>query len=99
MGAPNFLSDFAPHPLSVILYDSKTSTPESLAKTLQKITANDTLYEEHMAWRKLTLSNLSPGFQRMVEYGRLPNPECRLCQKVAKMRFTKELKNKTNYLH
>ena len=44
-----------------------------------------------MAWRNKTLSELSPGFQRMVAYGRLPNPECRLCQKVAELRFAKEM--------
>ena len=31
MGAPNFLTDFAPDPKSVIIYDPATMTPESLA--------------------------------------------------------------------
>jgi hypothetical protein len=96
MGAPNFMEDFAPHPLSVIFYNPESSTPESLAETLKKLAANDTLYEEHMAWRKMTLSSLSPGFQRMVEYGRrTPNPECKLCQKVAEMRYGKEIESRT----
>jgi hypothetical protein len=30
-GAPNFIEDFAPHPLSVIVYNSSTMTPKSLA--------------------------------------------------------------------
>ncbi len=60
------------------------------------MSTNDTAYEEHMAWRSLTLSQLSPGFQRMVEYGRLPNPECRLCHKVAEKRFFKELEELKN---
>ncbi len=90
MGAPNFEKDFMPHPKAAILYDPNTMTPESLAERLKVLAANDTLYEEHMAWRGMKLRDLSPGFQRQVEYGRRHNPECRLCIKVAEFRHRME---------
>ncbi|GAX81287.1 hypothetical protein CEUSTIGMA_g8719.t1 [Chlamydomonas eustigma] len=94
MGAPNFEKDFLPHPKAVILYKPESMNPKMLAEKLHQIANNDTLYEEHMAWRKMQLHELLPGFQRVVAFGRRPNPECRLCMKVAELRYLKE-KNAT----
>jgi hypothetical protein len=90
MGAPNILTDFMPDPKAIILYDPKTMTPRTLAETLKEIAANDTLYDEHMAWRKKKLADLSPGFQRLVELSKLQGPECQLCIKVALRRYSME---------
>ena len=68
MGAPNIIEDFMPDPKAIIVYDPDTMTPKSLAERLEIIAANDTLYDEHMAWRGKKLSDLSPGFQ--VCFGR-----------------------------
>ncbi len=99
MGAPNFEKDFMPHPKAAIVYDPDTMTPKSLAERLKVLAANDTLYEEHMAWRRMKLRDLSPGFQRQVELSRLPNAECRLCIKVAELRYQREIgiATKTNF--
>ena len=90
MGAPNILTDFMPDPKAIIMYDPKSMTPKGLAEILQRLAANDTLYDEHMSWRSKTLSELSPGFQRLVEMTKLPGPECQLCQKVAQKRYSME---------
>ena len=90
MGAPNILTDFMPDPKAIILYDPKTMTPQILADKLKKLAANDTLYDEHMAWRQKKLTELSPAFQRLVEMSKLQGPECQLCIKVAIKRYSME---------
>jgi hypothetical protein len=90
MGAPNIIQDYVPDPKAIILFEPGVMTGKSLAEKLKQLEANDALYEEHMAWRKKNLSELSPGFQRLMELTKLPGPECQLCQVVAKKRFDME---------
>ncbi|GAX81288.1 hypothetical protein CEUSTIGMA_g8720.t1 [Chlamydomonas eustigma] len=90
MGAPNFELDFMPHPKAAIIYNPETMTPQQLAERLKKLSEDDALYEEHMKWRGLQLSDLSPGFQRLVNLSRGPNAACKLCMKVAQLRYDKE---------
>lgn len=63
---------------------------QSLAGQLKYLASNDTAYDEHMAWRSKKLSELSPGFQRLVELTKLDGPECQLCQRIAKKRYELE---------
>jgi hypothetical protein len=57
---------------------------------LKQLSENDALYEEHMKWRGLQLSELSLGFQRLVNLSRGPNAACKLCIKVAQLRYDME---------
>jgi hypothetical protein len=90
MGAPNFEMDFMPHPQAAIIYNPETMSPKQLADHLKQLSENDALYEEHMKWRGLQLSELSLGFQRLVNLSRGPNAACKLCIKVAQLRYDME---------
>lgn len=91
-GAPNIIEDFLPSPNSAIVYDPKKGwTPEKLAEELKRLSADDKAYDEMLAWRSKPLSELSPGFQRLVAETRdKPKTECQLCQVVAKKRLEYE---------
>ena len=91
MGAPNIIQDFLPMPNAAIVYDPSTSTPEKLAEELKKLEANETLYNEAMAWRTLPFEKLSPGYKRLVTLWKgQGRTECHLCRQVALWRLAKE---------
>ena len=76
------IEEFIPHPMSIIDYRALGS-PEALAAYLDAMMTNTTLFDSHHAWRRLPMSALSPGFQRLARMAYGPHTQCRMCEHVA----------------
>uniref|UniRef100_A0A0G4G0W0 Fucosyltransferase n=1 Tax=Chromera velia CCMP2878 TaxID=1169474 RepID=A0A0G4G0W0_9ALVE len=81
-GPPNLVEDFLPHPKAAIFYNGPEigGDWQKLEALLVRLMGNDEEYEEYMAWKKLSLSELSPGFQAMVERAKEGEPRCKMCK-------------------
>lgn len=83
-GAPN-IDDYWPHPDSIVDY-RKLGSPEALEAELLRLMHDPQAYEAKLAWKKLPLRDLSPGFLRYVDDIMDEHTQCKLCRIVVQQR-------------
>jgi len=59
LGAPN-VNDYIPDANAIINY-AQLGTPKSLLAELERLAANETAYQEKLAWKQMSLESMSPG--------------------------------------
>eukprot|EP00775_Hariotina_reticulata_P009873 gene9873-10031_t len=82
-GAPN-VNDYIPDAAGIINY-SKLRSPAALLKELERLAADESAYSQMLAWRKKSLQELAPGFQRLYDHTKM-DAKCRLCQLLVEHR-------------
>eukprot|EP00775_Hariotina_reticulata_P001602 gene1602-1942_t len=83
LGAPN-INDYIPDANAIINY-AQLGTPAALLSELERLSANESAYEQKLAWKHIAYKDMPPAFQRVYEQGRIGG-QCRLCQVLAEHR-------------